>query len=794
MQKTILAVALASAFSMGTACSADTNVKILQGQGIDPLLEGKYQLGGDYTLDGMTESIAYKANIDLNGHNLTITTDGSVENDKGTQSGDYAFQNLTIHGKGNLALTVTGKDQIAFGVDSGSSLKADNIALTSKNGFCIWSEDNGTKLDIATNDPTKGIIDIKSTNEAAIYVYGTETKINITDFAVLNVSTTSVNNHGNAINQNGGELNISGGKVYLSSDKHTAFVSQAANAEHPSKTTFNVSELHVDANINLPEDESGIERKTGAFTVSASDVTVNADVFTVKVTESETNKKKDISALNIYDGQSASSDSDPVLTVNTKKTAITGDVVAKAGTSTIKSETLQVTGDLTIQKKASMPLTFSGKDSFLTGQANIEKSTADKGNNTLTFKENAVWTVKGESSVDALVVENATVDISATDKNVTVASLTGKNGTIVMDAAGENRLTATTNTVKELKAVASKTADYVTTEEAAKMLDRINAKGATITGEVKEGDYNGSIIVDQQGNTVTKTNTLMQDVLTLNGATTLSLNRILSNDIRKRMGDVRSAEGTTGAWARWDGGRLSGGAVENDFNTIQVGVDTLVPNQNFRVGFAGSYTNGDADFTRGSAEMDAWSLSAYGLWYGDNGMFADVIARVAKAETDVTADGAAKKGTLENYAYSLSGEFGWRFNLSEQFYVEPQSELTWTYIDEDDLHLGTASYTFDSMNSFMGRVGFATGMKCPNNKGDVYLRVSAVHEFAGDRKITGANGATLEEDGKDTWVEYGIGANFNLTPNTYFWADVERTEGATLDEDWRATIGVRHAF
>ena len=47
MQKTILAVALASAFSMGTACSADTNVKILQGQGIDPLLEGKYQLGAD---------------------------------------------------------------------------------------------------------------------------------------------------------------------------------------------------------------------------------------------------------------------------------------------------------------------------------------------------------------------------------------------------------------------------------------------------------------------------------------------------------------------------------------------------------------------------------------------------------------------------------------------------------------------------------------------------------------------------------------------------------------------------
>ena len=616
MQKTILAVALASAFSMGAACAPDTNVTILQGQGTDPLLEGKYQLGGDYTLDGKTESIAYKVNIDLNGHNLTITTDGSVENGAGTQSGNYAFQNLTIHGKGNLALTVTGQDQMAFGVDSGSSLKADNIALTSKDGFCIWSEDNGTKLDIATNDPTKGVIDISARNDAAIYVYGTGTEINITDFAVLNVTTTSDRNHGNAINQNGGTLNIQGGKVYLSSDKRTAFVSQVANSAHTSKTTFNVSELHVDANINLPDDESGIERKTGAFTMSAGNVTVNADVFTVKVTESETNKKKDISALNIFDGQAESSDSDPVLTVNTKKTAITGDVVAKAGTSTIKSKTLQVTGDVTVKQEASMPLTFSGKDSFLTGQASIEKSTARDGDNTLAFKENAVWTVKGESSVDALVVENATVDISATDKDVTAASLTGKNGTIVMDAAGKNTLTATTNTVKELKAVASKTADDVTAEEAAKMLDRITAEGAT----------------------------------------TLSLNRILSNDIRKRMGDVRSAEGTTGAWARWDGGRLSGGAVENDFNTIQVGVDTLVPNQNFRVGFAGSYTNGDADFTRGSAELDAWSLSAYGLWYGDNGLFADVIARVAKAETDITADGAAKKGTLENYAYSLSAK------------------------------------------------------------------------------------------------------------------------------------------
>ena len=67
----------------------------------------------------------------------------------------------------------------------------------------------------------------------------------------------------------------------------------------------------------------------------------------------------------------------------------------------------------------------------------------------------------------------------------------------------------------------------------------------------------------------------------------------------------------------------------------------------------------------------------------------------------------------------------------------------------------------------------------------------------GDSKITGtASGSTgvVELDGKDTWVEYGLGANFNLTDSTYVWADVERTAGSVLDTDWRATVGVRHSF
>ena len=49
-------------------------------------------------------------------------------------------------------------------------------------------------------------------------------------------------------------------------------------------------------------------------------------------------------------------------------------------------------------------------------------------------------------------------------------------------------------------------------------------------------------------------------------------------------------------------------------------------------------------------------------------------------------------------------------------------------------------------------------------------------------------------DGKDTWIEYGIGVNLNLTPNTYLWADIERTASASIETDYRATIGARYVF
>jgi outer membrane autotransporter protein len=179
----------------------------------------------------------------------------------------------------------------------------------------------------------------------------------------------------------------------------------------------------------------------------------------------------------------------------------------------------------------------------------------------------------------------------------------------------------------------------------------------------------------------------------------------------------------------------------------------------------------------------------------ENGMFADVVARLGHFSNEMTIDGI--KDDIDNRVFSLSGEYGWRFNVCDQFFVEPQVELAYTNVSSDDLELGTAQYAFDNVNSLTGRAGVVFGWNLPDDRGNVYARASVLQQFMGDAKISGTNGAARnvqEIDGDDTWFEYGIGANVKLTEKTYIWADVERTEGAELDEEWRGTVGIRYSF
>lgn len=451
-------------------------------------------------------------------------------------------------------------------------------------------------------------------------------------------------------------------------------------------------------------------------------------------------------------------------------------------------------------------LAVSGKTVALSGDVAVKNA----GSLMFGSDEGSSVNVAGMVSVDqqsSLTLKKAAVELTAGSTMTVEGSLQSKEGQIILnDAAAGTLSIANLTDGSSLEAVASGSLN----DKLGGDLDAFNsaititngAEGTTLV--MKEGLVAGekTAQLTEEGKidetTVTeKTNSVMASSLEMAAAMPLAMNRILTNDVRKRMGDLRASKSASGAWARYDGGKLSGDSgLDSEFNTIQVGVDTVATPDAPRVGLAFSYTDGDMDYARSSSDMQGYSLAGYATWMADNGMFLDTVVRMAKFKNDMTVDGRLN-GTMDSLAVSVSGETGWRFDLNDLFYVEPQAEVAYTYLNGDSFTLGEASYKVDGLDSLTGRLGFASGLKCPNNKGDVYLRASVVHEFLGDSKITGtASGSTgvVELDGKDTWVEYGLGANFNITDTTYVWADVERTAGSVLDTDWRATVGVRHSF
>ena len=706
---------------------------------------------------------------------------------------------LTLGGNATENVTVTANHKGAsFGIYAESGLNPSDVTIHGKN-ITIDSRGDQTSTGVFAN--VNGTVAIGEANQSNIRIKSVNSETTGNDAYSYGVWVSNVAD----FNKPAGSVTLAGKSVDIHSegvgDVYGIFV--ASNDLTPvekAALTIDAETIKIEA-VSKDEEASSV----GVVAMSAGDVKLMGN--TLITADHALLARGDASIEINKDGKHS--------------TQINGDVVFDYDAETSGTGV-----------NANVDVTLSGADSYWNGNTlvawaglpdDVESDKLTVTDMKLTVKDGAQWTPTAIASTDPtaqngqravalnnLALDNGVVNITDKSVNATVEKLSGSGtvrlaadltaedgqqaGTFTVGSAAENSSLTVRLTNEDMSK--ELTADDVTSEQAKDLLGNVEAQGVETTMKVDEGMYNGAFDVMDDGSTITRgPNSVMQSTLELATVAPLALNRILTNDVHKRMGDIRSMKQTSGAWARYDGGKLSGeSGLENDFHTIQVGVDTVPAADAPRFGVAFSYTTSDADYKRGEADMDVYSLAAYGLWMGESGQFVDVVARLGTAKTDMTVDGN-KKGSMDNIVTALSGEFGWRFDIAKSFYLEPQVELAYTHVDADDLSLSDGSiYRFDDGDSLMGRAGFMFGMQCPENGNTAYLRVSAVHEFLGDNAVTGGNGTIYEIDGKDTWVEYGLGANFNLTDSTYVWADVERTAGGVLDTDWRATVGVRHSF
>lgn len=282
-------------------------------------------------------------------------------------------------------------------------------------------------------------------------------------------------------------------------------------------------------------------------------------------------------------------------------------------------------------------------------------------------------------------------------------------------------------------------------------------------------------------------------------AATLSQWRYENNHLYDRLGDIRYAKDRVGSWARVYGmdAKVSD-SVSTNFkaNSVQVGVDFPVAS-NWVVGAAFGYTNGKADFTNGAANSDGYTFALYGSASFDCGGYVDVIGRVGRILSDVDVTTVTPfEASYDNTTYGLSAEIGYRWDLSDTFYVVPQAEVSYGYVKGDDYTASNDIYVAqDDFTTLVGRAGFQLGANFAEKRGTVYLTASVNHEFQGETEATasrtGAADQHLKESLDGTWFSYGVGAQFNVTDSTAFYGSLTRANGSDYQENFRYSAGLR---
>ena len=286
------------------------------------------------------------------------------------------------------------------------------------------------------------------------------------------------------------------------------------------------------------------------------------------------------------------------------------------------------------------------------------------------------------------------------------------------------------------------------------------------------------------------------------------------DNLNKRLGDMTFAEGKEGFWVRLRNDRVGEDGEYRLHNYMtQLGYDKPYPMEEGKGteyrGIAFEISKGDMDYKNinGDANVDRQALWLYDTNMYNNGFYSDYVFRAGRMESEFDIygreTGVKVEGTYKNLFVGASAEYGYRYDLSEKTYLEPQVQLQYTYIDGTDYTTNQETKVeLDEIHSVIGRAGARLGHDFYNKEGNktatLYAKADINHEFLGDQRVkakdkTGVIDKKYENDA--TWYDIGIGASKDVTPDFNVYMDVERQIGRTRDDQsWQFNLGFRYRF
>ena len=744
-------------------------------------------VGGEndsYGKIGSSAIYAYKSNIKVDANKIVVNTDKAKEN-------AYA-----VYGNCGSHITL-GKDinsEVQISSNSEGNAMGVVVATASTSASTAAASQvriQGAKINVAAEGgPKARSLYAQDQNEIIVGNAGSDIHISAKGEDAAGIIAIE---HGSvALNGQNAVIDVDGSKystgIHVQNNDMTDETNRATVNVNTENTTINaVTALsamsHSVLNVNSNLVTNG---KNAILTRGNSDVNINTDG------KHTTQLNGDI-VFN-YDGDSSGTGIDSNVNVN-----LNGE--GSSWTGNTKAEWNSASG-----KPDEAKLTVSHMNLNVANGAQWNPTTINSQNNETNGMNNI--------AINNLALNNGVVNLDsnnfAGDNAVKIENLEGTGGTINTNNVDNNLsinskaadTSLTVNGTKEVTdAIASGNAELQDLADVVKSNDKSAADSVTsdandiIGGYSAEVDSNGKVVVNTVKTVENTTNRAISDMANIS----LMTWRQENNDMNKRLGELRDSKGEHGAWARMARGESKYGSqnVKNQYNYYQVGYDEkLSVNPNWTVGVALTRTEGTSTFARGTGENKHTGFAVYGSYLNDNGSFVDLIAKYARMDNDYSTIGAGVgDASYETNGYSLSAEYGKRFNKDNGFWIEPQVELTYGTVGSVDyLTSKGARVHQDSVDSLVGRLGFSLGKDI--KQGNVYVRASYLYDFDGETSATmvGKGSQKYEQDLGGGWWEVGVGTNINLSDATHLYFDVEKTYGGNVATPWQWNAGVRWSF
>mgnify|MGYP000529836257 CR=1 FL=1 len=283
--------------------------------------------------------------------------------------------------------------------------------------------------------------------------------------------------------------------------------------------------------------------------------------------------------------------------------------------------------------------------------------------------------------------------------------------------------------------------------------------------------------------------------------------------LRDRRGEmVLNGTQDDGFWIRYTHNRFGQKGLTLETDGFQMGYEYAEQKQEARLfrGVAFDVAQGEADYSRltGDSDINRYRISAYQTYIHDNGFYYDLVGRAGWYDVDTqvayTRDDLTSYDVKSDFGYwaaAASFETGWRFESDNGWWIEPETQLQYTYINDYDYGTNQGiKINASDTDSLIGRVGFRAGkvlLSEKKRKMSVWVGSDLLHEWLGDQKgtMTGVD-QTIKYDisGSDTWYNAVFGMSWETGSDSRFWVDAKHNFGGDKDDNWTVNAGLTWNF